>query len=108
MRRGRRVLWLRLGFALAILITAIFALRALWFVWELAVRPLRPVAGWMTPRYIERVYDIDPADLARVLDFAPGEDPRESVTRLATRAGRDPAAVLAEIEALVDARRDEE
>ena len=104
--RHRRRFWLRAGFALAILATAIFGLRAAWFAWELSARAERPVAGWMTPRYISAVYDVDPAAIADILGLPPDADPRESIARLAAASGRSAAEVLEDIAALIDESRD--
>lgn len=101
MRGRQRRFWLRAAFVLAIVVTAVFGLRALWFAWELSARAERPVAGWMTPRYIIAVYDLDPAALAAVLRIDPEADPRLSVARLAADQGRSTESVLAEITALV-------
>ena len=100
-RRGRRI-WLRAAFALAILATAVFAVRAAWYAWELAERAEKPVSGWMTPRYILAVYDVDPKALAAILHLPPDADPRESVARLAAASGRSTEAVLADITALIE------
>ena len=106
--RHRRRFWLRAGFALAILATAIFGLRAAWFAWELSARDTRPVAGWMTPRYISAVYDVEPDALAKVLGLPQGSDPRESIARLAAASGRSTPEVLDEIEVLIEESRDAE
>ncbi|OYU19003.1 MAG: hypothetical protein CFE34_07660 [Rhodobacteraceae bacterium PARR1] len=106
-RRGRRF-WLRLAFVLAILATAVFALRAAWFAWELSERAERPVAGWMTPRYIVAVYDVDPQALAAILNIPTDDDPGLSVARLAAASGRSTETVLDDIDALIDLDRNPE
>lgn len=106
MRLRRRRFWLRLAYALAILATAIFGLRAIWYAWELAERAEKPVAGWMTPRYILAVYDLDPQALAAILNIGPEDDLPLSVARIAAASGRSAESVLRDITALIDATRD--
>ncbi len=106
--RQRRRFWLRVAFVLAILATAVFALRAAWFAWELSERAERPVAGWMTPRYILAVYDVDPQALATILNIPTMDDPGLSVARLAAATGRSTEEVLDDITALIDSGRDAE
>lgn len=98
-RRLRRLL--RLAFALALLVTLAFGIRALVSIWHFADRAERPVAAWMTPRYVVAVYGLDRDALATILNLPAGADPRESIGTLAFRAGRSPQQALAEIEALI-------
>lgn len=105
MRHRRRRFWLRVAYALAVLATAVFGMRAAWYAWELADRAEKPVAGWMTPRYILAVYKVDPKALAAILNIDPDQDPRESVARLAASSGLSTDAVLQEITALIDESR---
>lgn len=104
--RQRRRFWLRMAYALALLATVVFGLRAVWYAWELAERAEKPVAGWMTPRYILAVYEVDPQALAAILQIDPDKDPRESVARLAASVGLSTDAVLRDITALIAASRD--
>lgn len=104
--RQRRRFWLRMAYALALLATVVFGLRAVWYAWELAERAEKPVAGWMTPRYILAVYEVDPLALAAILQIDPDKDPRESVARLAASVGLSTDAVLRDITALIAASRD--
>lgn len=101
MRPRRLRPFLAAAFALALLTSAIFGLMALWSIWAFSARAERPVAGWMTPRYVVAVYGVDPAALTKVLHLPPGSDPRESIATLAYATGRAPQDVLAEIDALV-------
>lgn len=98
-RRLRRLL--RLAFALALLVTLAFGVRAMLSIWHFAGRQERPVAAWMTPRYVIAVYGVDRDALATILNLPAGADPRESIGALALRAGRSPQEVLAEIEAQI-------
>lgn len=105
-RRLRPILLV--AFALALLTSALFGIMALWSIWEFTERAERPVAGWMTPRYVVAVYDVDPAALSALLGLEPDADPRESIATLSYAAGRPPQQVLSEIESLVTAARDAE
>lgn len=105
MRLKQRRFWLRAAYVLAILATAVFAMRAIWYAWELAERAEKPVAGWMTPRYILAVYDLDPQALAAILNISPEDDVPLSVARIAAASGRSAESVLRDITALIDATR---
>ncbi|MDO9526558.1 MAG: hypothetical protein Q7J57_13635 [Gemmobacter sp.] len=62
--------------------------------------PDRPVEGWMTPRYLIRVYDLQPDDLARVLDVVPGSLPGVPLKRIARERGLPLPDLIVAIEAL--------
>lgn len=101
----RRRFWLRVAYALALLATVVFGLRAVWYAWELAERAEKPVAGWMTPRYILAVYEVDPKALAAILEIDP-DGTGESVARLAASSGRSTEEVVQAIADLIAASRD--
>jgi len=60
----------------------------------------RPVEGWMTPRYLVRVYDLPSESLAQTLGLAMGEAPRETLDQIARRRGIALPDLIAAIEAL--------
>lgn len=92
--------WLRLGLAVALLLATLFAIRAVLLLSGWGPDPARPVEGWMTPRYLVRVYAIPPETLAPALGLSPGEAPRESLETLAARQGIPLPDLIALIEAL--------
>ena len=89
------------AFGLAVLLCLGFALRAGISAWNLSQAAGQPVADWMTPRFVMRAYDLDPAALARVLALEPGSAPRETLAQIAAAQGRPLADLLAEVQALV-------
>lgn len=92
--------WLRLGLAAALLLATLFAVRAVLLLAGWGPDPARPVEGWMTPRYLVRVYAIPPEALAPALGLTPGEAPRESLETLARRQAIPLPDLIARIEAL--------
>lgn len=104
MTRRRHTLLLA-AFGLAVVLTFGFALRAGISAWNLAQAQGQPVADWMTPRFVVRAYDVEPAALAGLLALEPGSAPRETLAQIAAAQGRPLAQVLAEVQALVDAPR---
>ena len=99
-RAARRHPWLTLGLALAITLALVFAVRTVLLLAGWGPDPARPVEGWMTPRYLVRVYGIEPDRLAPVLGIEPGSAPRDPLTVLATRQGIPLPDLLARVEAL--------
>lgn len=89
------------AFALAVVLTLGFTLRAGLSAWNLAQAQGEPVAEWMTPRFVMRAYGVGQDELAAVLDLAPGSAPRETLAQIAAAQGRPLADLLAEVQALV-------
>ena len=92
--------WLRLGLAVALLLAMLFLLRAALVLSGWGPDPARPVEGWMTPRYLVRVYEIPPETLAPALGLASGEAPRDSLQTLAARQGIPLPDLISRVEAL--------
>lgn len=92
--------WLRFGLAVALLLATLFLVRAILLLAGWGPDPARPVEGWMTPRYLVRVYAIPPETLAPVLGLTQGEAPRESLETLAARQGIPLPDLIARVEAL--------
>lgn len=95
------------GFVLAALITLFFTVRAVFFAVHMMDpdRALRPVEGWMTPRYISRAYDIPRDDMLLLLHLGPEDKPRQPLAKLAAARGIPLAELVAEIEAAIVDRR---
>ena len=95
------------GFALAALITLFFMVRAVFFAVHMMDpdRALRPVEGWMTPRYISRTYDIPRDDMLLLLELGPEDKPRQPLKKLADLRGIPLADLIAEIEAVIAKQR---
>ena len=97
-RRGAK--WLRVGLLVSAVVAMIFALRLAVLILGWGPDPARPIEGWMTPRYVVRVYDLPPEDVSRVLGLSPGTAPRLTLERIAETQGRPLAQVLADLDAL--------
>lgn len=95
---------LSLAFVLALGACLFFTGRAVVFATNLYFRSERPVAGWMTPRYIARAYGLDRDDLAALLASHDPEDATKPLYRIADRDDLALQALIAEVQALVDAK----
>jgi hypothetical protein len=96
--------WLKAGLVLAVALAALFLIRAVLVLSGWGPDPARPVEGWMTPRYLVRVYAIPPEALAPALGLLPTEAPRMSLEAIATRDGIPLPDLIARVEALRPAR----
>ncbi|MEN9409179.1 MAG: hypothetical protein RL216_1153 [Pseudomonadota bacterium] len=95
---------LSLAFVLAVAACLFFTGRATLFAVNLYFRSEKPVAGWMTPRYIALAYGLDGADLARILHSTRRDDAREPLYRIAETADLPVADLIADVQAAVDAK----
>jgi hypothetical protein len=94
-------------FGLALIVTLVFGVRALMFFWTLSERAGRPVAVWMTPRYIIWTYGIEADTLARILRLPDDDIPHAAVGVIAQEQGRPVHEVMDEIAAAVQTARDD-
>ena len=94
------------GFAIAAMLTAFFAVRAILFAvfWMDTPPETHPIEPWMTPRYIARTYDIPRADMQRILNLAPDETPRQPLGSLARNHNVPVQTYIDQFDALLDAR----
>ena len=93
-------------FALALVATLLFAVRlgAALLYWSDPAHRDQPVAGWMTPGYVAHSWDLPPEAVQRAL--GPGTDLRgRTLDEIAAAQGRDPAALVAALEAAIAAHR---
>jgi hypothetical protein len=100
---ARRRPGLALGLIAAVLLTAFFGLRTLAALSDWHAQSARPVEGWMTPRYLVRVYDLPPDRLAEVLGLSPGAAPRDPLETIAKRRQMPLPDLIAAVEALMAA-----
>ncbi|MBD3765179.1 MAG: hypothetical protein IE927_10730 [Rhodobacterales bacterium] len=93
------------GLALSALVAMVFALRltGLMLWWADPDRAAQPVADWMTPRYIQRAYGLDPDDLSAALGLPPHSAPREPLSAIARSQGADAQNLVARVQAAVEA-----
>ena len=102
-----RDLLLVAGFALALALGLGFALDAAWrFAGHVTGGFDSRVEDWMSPRHVMSVYGLPATALAPILRFPPGDVPFASIRDLAVASGRTPEAVVAEVQAQVDALGD--
>jgi len=94
------------GFAIAALLTAFFAVRAILFAlfWMDTPPQTHPIEPWMTPRYIARTYDIPRDQMLGILGLASDETPRQPLDSLARNRGVPVQIYIDQIEALLEAR----
>ena len=95
---------LSLAFVLAVAACLFFTGRATLFAVNLYFRSEKPVAGWMTPRYIALAYGLEGEELARILAPATRDDARVPLYSLADTADIPLADLIAELQAAIDAK----
>lgn len=96
------------GFVLAAALTAFFAIRFLHGAadWTESVPKDPPIAGWMTPRYVVRAWDVPPEVVATALGLeGSGIGRRITLSELAADRGETPEALAARLEAAIAAFR---
>lgn len=73
-------------------------------VWQIPAAHDDPLAGWMTPRYIVRSWDIPPEILAHALGLDPdGSGRRVTLSELAIEQGTDLDRLIADIDTTIAA-----
>lgn len=95
---------LTLAFVLALTACFVFMGRAMNMALILANRADKPVAGWMTPRYIARSYGLERDDLGAILSITDGDDARQPLYSLAQEQDVPVDDLITAIQALVDAQ----
>lgn len=89
-------------FAAAVLLAALFAVRAavFWTHWSDPENRDQPLAGWMTPGYVARSWHVDRGVVAEALGLEPGAGRGMTLAEIAEAQG----VPLSELEArLIDA-----
>lgn len=95
---------LTLAFLLAIAACLFFTGRTALYSANLYWRSERPVAGWMTPRYIALAYGVDRDTLATLLSTDDRDDLRQPLYAIARDNGVPVTAVIGSVQALIDAK----
>lgn len=93
---------LSIAFLLAVAASVFFTWRAIHMALVLSNRAEKPVAGWMTPRFIANSYGLDRDDLAAILLTADRDDARQPLYTLAQEQGVPVAEMIRAVQALVD------
>lgn len=97
---ARRRPWLAAAVLVAVLVAGLFLARTVALLAGWGPDPARPVEGWMTPRYLVRVYDLPPERVSDVLGIAPGSAPRQPLEDIARQRGIPLSDLIAAVEAL--------
>ena len=93
-----------LAFCLAVLASLFFGWRAVDMALILSNRAEKPVAGWMTPRYIARSYGLERDDLAARLSTTDRDDARQPLYSLAREQDVPVTDLINAVQALIDAQ----
>ena len=93
---------LTLAFLLALVACFFFMGRAMNMALILANRADKPVAGWMTPRYIARSYGLERDDLGAILSIHDGDDARQPLYSLAQEQAVPVEDLIGRVQAFVD------
>ena len=96
--------------ALALIGTLIFAVRLATStaLWRDPPQPNEPIAGWMTPRYVARSWDVPPEVIAAALALEhDGSGRKITLAELAAQRGTDPATLTAELTLAITAYREQ-
>lgn len=89
LRIWREAPWLGLGFLAALILTLLFAVRFFvsWLYWSDPEHLQQPLAGWMTPGYVARSWQVPRSLVADVLDLSPGTERPGTLSDLARIRG---------------------
>lgn len=93
-----------IGLALALVLVLVFAVRLTLFTiyWADPAHRDQAIEGWMTPGYVARSHDVDPAVIRAALPIPPAA--RSTLAQIAASEGIDLAVLIAAVEgAIVDA-----
>jgi hypothetical protein len=92
------------GFVLAVVVAATLLLRGLLLLPHQG-DPDRPVAPWMTPRFIVHTYDLEGPEVGQILGLPPGSRPTETIEQIARAQGRPLDEVMKALQSAVERRR---
>lgn len=93
-----------IAFAVAVVLAAGFLVRGL-VLMPPHGDPTRPVAAWMTPRFIVHTYHLPPEVVGEILGLPPGEHRRLTIAEIATEQGVAVSDLLKPLQAEIDAHR---
>lgn len=90
--------WGMIGFAAALVVVVVFALRLMLFTiyWADPAHRNQPIAGWMTPGYIARSHDVDLAVIRAALPITPAA--RSTLAEIAAQTSIPLPVLIAHIE----------
>lgn len=93
------------GFALALVLTLVFAVRLGLGALHWSAARDATIEGWMPVGHVARSWDVPRETLAEAIGIDPGSAPRQSLARIAATRGESLEAVIARIEAAIAAAR---
>ncbi len=106
-RHARRAPGLVVALVAALLIAAVFAMRLTHaaLMWQ-AIPEHATIAGWMTPRYVVRSWDVPPGLVAETLGLdRDGIGRRLTLQALAEARGIPPAALIESLDKAIETHR---
>ena len=101
-RLWRRKPLVLIGFTAAVTLSALFGYRAFAHYSDLQDRIGKPVAGWMTPGFIARHYDLDLDDVFEALGIEENTPKHQPLSRMARNTGVPRTELIARVEAAID------
>lgn len=98
-----------IGFGLALAVALVFAVRLTIFTiyWADPAHRQQPVAGWMTPGYIARSWEVPPEVIRAALPVLPETGRRPTLAQIAEAEGIPLPELIAGIEAAIAGARAE-
>jgi hypothetical protein len=98
-----------IGFRLALAVALVFAVRLTVFTiyWSDPAHREQPVAGWMTPGYVARSWDVPPEVIRAALPVLPEAGRRPTLAQIAEAEGIPLPDLIAGIEAAIAGARAE-
>lgn len=98
-----------IGLVLALALTAFFGVRTAAFYAHIQAPKPHVIEPWMRPHYIARAFKLNYDEVLDALGLDE-DDPRRklSIAQIAKRANTDRSELIAEIEALIDKRTEEQ
>ena len=97
---------LTLAFLASIAFCLFFAGRTALLTANFYWRAEKPVAGWMTPRYIALAYGVDREELTTLLQTTDEEDLAKPLHSIARQKGVTIVAVIGTVQGYIDAQGD--
>jgi len=96
-----------IALAAALAIALFFAVRLTVFTiyWSDPAHHEQPLAGWMTPGYVARSWDVPPEVIRAALPARSGTDTHPTLAQIAEAEGLPLPELIAALEAAIDAAR---
>lgn len=104
--RGLAAIWRRRPlltsfFAIAVVLTVLFGLKALVFYSRLDPARTPHIAPWMSPNYISRVWHVDPETIRVSIGLDADAPINAPIARIAREQGRSPSEIVEIVQELI-------